>query len=263
MVLEDGIPNNLQTAADYNVQLPAFEGPLDLLLYLLKRDELDIYDIPIAKITSQYLSILRQLEHDNLDVAGEFFVMAATLMLIKSRMLLPPEVSQATETAQEEEGQDPRWALVEQLLEYKQFKEAAEALGTCMDDQSGYLPRKLSANGPAESRPLRSINPLELTSLFTHALVQLRERLSIGTLQAETVTLADRIAWVLSYLTHKSEFRFGELWDAPASKTVVATTFLALLELSRLKELLISQEYPFAEIFCKRLFANALEPLSE
>ena len=112
-------------APDLPIRLDVFEGPLDLLLFLIRKNEIDIYDIPIEKVTQQYLEILRTQEKDNLELAGDFFVMAATLMYIKSRMLLPVESRPEEEVAAADEGQDPRWALVQQLIQYKRVKETA------------------------------------------------------------------------------------------------------------------------------------------
>ena len=117
-VPEDGI----LPPADLPIRLDVFEGPLDLLLFLIRKNEIDIYDIPIEKVTQQYLEILRTQEKDNLELAGDFFVMAATLMYIKSRMLLPVESRPEEEVAVADEGHDPRWALVQQLIQYKRVK---------------------------------------------------------------------------------------------------------------------------------------------
>lgn len=246
--MQSSLPHNLQTALEHPVQLPAFEGPLDLLLYLLKRDELDIYDIPIATVTTQYLRILRQMESRSLELAGEFFVMAATLMLIKSRMLLPPDQLPLQEAEAVEEGTDPRWALVEQLLEYKKYKEAAQGLEACIMHQGECLARRLTPSATTQHRPLRPVEPLSLAGLFGGALLRLRERLTVGRIQADTVTVADRIAWILTYLTKSSAFIFSKLWDIPPPRPIITTTFLAILELTRLKELTIKQTEPFAEI---------------
>src|SRR5512137_3167551 len=127
--------------ADYKVKLEVFEGPLDLLLYLIKKEEVDIYDIPIERITNQYMEYLSLMKLLNLEVAGEFLVMAATLMYIKSRMLLPTD-QQATDP-EAEEGEDPRWELIRQLVEYKKFKDAALQLGRREEEQSRLFPRQV------------------------------------------------------------------------------------------------------------------------
>ena len=128
-------------APDLPIRLDVFEGPLDLLLFLIRKNEIDIYDIPIEKVTQQYLEILRTQEKDNLELAGDFFVMAATLMYIKSRMLLPVESRPEEEVTAADEGQDPRWALVQQLIQYKRVKETAAIIRGLVDDRQGLLGR--------------------------------------------------------------------------------------------------------------------------
>ena len=125
--------------SDYKVKLEVFEGPLDLLLYLIKKEEVDIYDIPIERITNQYMEYLTLMQMLNLEVAGEFLVMAATLMYIKSRMLLP--VDQQVTDSEAEEGEDPRWELIRQLVEYKKFKDAALQLGKREEEQANIFVR--------------------------------------------------------------------------------------------------------------------------
>src|ERR1035438_10436003 len=125
--------------ADYKVKLEVFEGPLDLLLYLIKKEEVDIYDIPIERITNQYMEYLTLMQMLNLEVAGEFLVMAATLMYIKSRMLLPVDLQVAD--AEGGEGEDPRWELIRPLVEYKKFKDAAAQLQTLEERQENIYPR--------------------------------------------------------------------------------------------------------------------------
>lgn len=250
-----GVPENLTLCADYPVKLQDFEGPLDLLLYLLKKNELDIHHIPIAQITAQYLDILKSVEQDKLEIAGEFFVMAATLMLIKSRMLLPQLVDTESNDLLETDrpGEDPRWALVEQLLEYKKFKEASTHLEACLSDQMDHLPRYVSAPVISESRPLKPGCPITISNVFQTICLNIKERLNLHVLQEDTVTIADQMNWVLSYMIDQPLFRFGEFWPQPVSKSIIAATFLAILELSRLSELLIRQEGgPFEPIFCEK-----------
>ena len=133
--------------ADLPIRLDVFEGPLDLLLFLIRKNEIDIYDIPIEKVTQQYLEILRTQEKDNLELAGDFFVMAATLMYIKSRMLLPVESRPEEEVAATDEGQDPRWALVQQLIQYKRVKETAAIIRGLVDDRQGGASRLSGGSG--------------------------------------------------------------------------------------------------------------------
>ncbi|HET7535538.1 MAG TPA: segregation/condensation protein A, partial [Candidatus Didemnitutus sp.] len=147
--------------ADYRIKLPVFEGPLDLLLFLIRKNELDIYDIPIVSVTRQYLEVIYAMKDLQLEVAGEFFVMAATLMEIKSRMLLPKH-QQAFDPNAEEDDLDPRWELVHQLLQYKKFKEASGNLGAMIFAAQNQMGRLASAFAPASERPLQHVDRIEL-----------------------------------------------------------------------------------------------------
>ena len=163
-VPEDGI----LPPADLPIRLDVFEGPLDLLLFLIRKNEIDIYDIPIEKVTQQYLEILRTQEKDNLELAGDFFVMAATLMYIKSRMLLPVESRPEEEIADADEGQDPRWALVQQLIQYKRVKETAAIIRELVDDRQGLLGRYVvqPQGEDAVARPVAPADRIELWNTF-------------------------------------------------------------------------------------------------
>ncbi|MBO5782389.1 MAG: segregation/condensation protein A, partial [Opitutales bacterium] len=165
---EDGI---LGSAGEMLVKLPVFEGPLDLLLFLIRKNEIDIYDIPIEQITKQYLAVLRAMKNLSLDIAGEFFVMAATLMYIKSRMLLPTD-ERAKQAQDEEDGDiDPRWELVEQLLEYKKVKQGAMLLEDMIDARQNCLPRICKQKDAAElSRPLKNSDRIEIWNTFNNVL---------------------------------------------------------------------------------------------
>ena len=158
---------------DYAIRLPAFEGPLDLLLYLIRRSEVDIYDIPIERVTKQYIEILGSMETLDLEIAGEFFVMAATLMYIKSRMLLPKKDQGLNEDV-EDPDIDPRWELVQQLLEYRKFKEAAEDIQKLILSSNDLIARI----GPKEAleaveRPLKPVERIELWNTFNQVLRRL------------------------------------------------------------------------------------------
>jgi segregation and condensation protein A len=242
----EGLPLGLQHNDLQSIQLEQFEGPLDLLLYLIKREEIDIYNIPIARITQQYLALLNQMEAKAIEIAGEFFLMAATLMLIKSRTLLPSSTEE-NDLIQEARGPDPRWELVEQLIEYKKYKEAAENIQSCIDQQYHYWPREHTEK-QEKNHTLQPLAPKHLTHTFSSILLRLKERLTIGSIKADTITVADRIVWILTYLTQKSQFIFQNLWQEWPGKPIIATTFLALLELNRIKEIQLSQAKPFGPI---------------
>lgn len=235
--------------ADYRIKLPVFEGPLDLLLFLLRKNELDIYDIPIESVTRQYLDVLYAMKDLQLEVAGEFFVMAATLMEIKSRMLLPKH-QQAVDPNADEEELDPRWELVHQLLQYKKFKEASSKLGEMARDAQDMLGRPASAFAPASERPLRHVDRIELWNSFNLVLRRLAEKLVVGEIHAEQVTVADQMEYILERVKTQREFTFSSLFPQKTTLRRLVATFLAVLELTRLRKLTLRQDEAFADIHC-------------
>jgi segregation and condensation protein A len=234
--------------ADYKIKLEVFEGPLDLLLYLIKKEEVDIYDIPIERITNQYMEYLSLMQLLNLEVAGEFLVMAATLMYIKSRMLLP--VDQQVTDAEAEEGEDPRWELIRQLVEYKKFKEAALQLAQREEDQSNLYTRQGPDTGIKVDKdaPLAEVNIFDLISAFNEVLKRANAREEFREIVEERFTVSDKIEEILYNLRERPELRFVELFADTASRAEVVVTFLALLELIRLKRLRVRQEAAFGDI---------------
>lgn len=235
--------------ADYRIKLPVFEGPLDLLLFLIRKNELDIYDIPIESVTRQYLDILYALKDLQLEVAGDFFVMAATLMEIKSRMLLPKH-QQAIDPNADEDELDPRWELVHQLLQYKKFKEASATLGAMARDAQDMLARPASAFAPASERPLKHVDRIELWNSFNLILRRLAEKLVVGEIHAEQVTVSDQMEYILARVQTQKEFTFSSLFPAKTTLRRLVATFLALLELTRLRKLTLRQDETFADIHC-------------
>lgn len=230
---------------DCKVALDVFEGPLDLLLYLIRREEVDICDIPILKITDQYLGYLDLMRMLDLDIASEFLVMAATLLHIKSRMLLPPDERPVEEEVEEE---DPRGALVKQLLEYKRFKEAAGFLSGKEEEQQAVFARYVDRTflpGPSDS-PLVEVSIFDLISAFSDVLKRFtgdpRE------ITEEVYTVTDKIASITALLGVRPVLKFSELFKDALIRTEVIVTFLALLELIRLKKIQAHQPLPFAEI---------------
>ena len=230
---------------EYKVDLEIFEGPLDLLLYLIKKDEIDIYDIPIEKITKQYLDYLALMQMLDLNIAGEFFVMAATLMYIKSRMLLPPE-----ERPQEEEvDEDPRMDLVRQLLEYKKFKDAAEYLHDREILQEKVFVRNAPVDMPeAADNYMMDVNIFDLISAFSQALQKVEKPDDIKEVAAEEYTVAEKVATLKDRLQQESRFSLTQLFGNMKSHLEIVVTFLALLELIRLKGVKVYQPELFAEI---------------
>ena len=244
--------------ADYRIKLPVFEGPLDLLLFLLRKNELDIYDIPISSVTKQYLDVIYAMKELQVEVAGEFFVMAATLMEIKSRMLLPKH-QQAVDPNAEEDDLDPRWELVHQLLQYKKFKEAAGNLGQMSLDAQNMHGRHASAFAPASARPLRHVDRIDLWNSFNLVLRRLAEKLVIGQIHAEQVTVSDQMEYVLERLKTAKSFVFSQLFPKKISLRRLVATFLAVLELTRLRKLRLEQTDAFTDILCTAVEENALE----
>lgn len=238
---------------DHSVSLPIFEGPLDLLLFLIRKNEIDIYDIPIEHITGQYLEILRNMEHQKLEVAGEFFVMAATLMHIKSRMLLPKDEQLLSAGEDEEEETDPRWELVQQLIEYKKFKDAAGQIQDLMEEAQNILFREyfLKKEDRVE-RPLKPSDSITLWNVFNQVLRRLSEKIVIGQIHDETITIAERMEDIIHELEVKPKFRFSELITGKVSIPFVVSTFLALLELTRLRRIQLEQEATFSDIICSK-----------
>lgn len=235
--------------ADYRIKLPVFEGPLDLLLFLIRKNELDIYDIPIESVTKQYLEVLYAMKDLELEVAGEFFVMAATLMEIKSRMLLPKH-QQAIDPNADDEELDPRWELVHQLLQYKKFKEASGKLGEMARYTQDMLPRPASAFAPLAERPLKSVDRIELWNSFNVVLRRLAEKLVVGEIHAEQVTVADQMEYILERVKTQREFTFSSLFTTKIPLRTLVATFLAMLELTRLRKLTLRQDEAFSDIYC-------------
>jgi len=244
--------------ASHRIKLQVFEGPLDLLLFLIRQNELDIYDIPIESVTRQYVEALRAMQQLDLDLAGEFFVMAATLMEIKSRLLLP-KGEHAVDPNAEDDGVDPRWELVYQLLQYKKFKEAAAKLDELASLQQNLMERHLSTRANQLDRPLQGVDRIEFWSTFNSVLRRLAEKLVVGEIHGETVTVADQMEWLLARLSVEKTFVFSHLFARGASLRRLVATFLALLELTRLRKLKLRQNEAFTDIVCEAADENLLE----
>jgi segregation and condensation protein A len=231
---------------DYKVRLEIFEGPLDLLLYLIKRDELDIYDISLERITSQYLEYLQAFKELNIDVAGEFVVMAANLIYLKSRSLLPADQQPPEEDVDET---DPRWELVRQLIEYKKFKEAAGELQQRELAQERIFART-GLCAPSELVPLRlgEVGIFQLINAFQNVIKRLDAKEDLREIFGENFTVSDKIDAILERIAEGGAVRFSALFAAIASRVEIVVTFLALLELIRLKQVRALQTSPFDEI---------------
>ena len=246
--------------ADPRIKLQVFEGPLDLLLFLIRKNEIDIYDIPIESVTKQYVAVLRAMQQLDLEVAGEFFVMAASLMEIKSRMLLPKGLHAVDPDAEGDDDMDPRWELVHQLLQYKKFKDASLGLAEMARLQRDLMERRISGR-PADSldRPLKGVNRIELWNTFNQVLRRLAEKLVVGEIHDETVTVSDQMEWLLERMRGEKSFVFSKLFEEGVSLRRLIATFLAVLELTRLRKMRLRQDEMFADIVCEAADENPLE----
>lgn len=246
-----------QTELPYQVRIENFEGPLDLLLHLIKKNEINIYDIPVAMIAQQYLEYLEAMEELNLNVAGDFLVMAATLLQIKSKMLLPVDET----VDDEEEGPDPREELVRRLLEYKAFKEAARQL----DDQEKVWRETFWRERAPSVEEVEEEFPLENVSLFdlVDALKEVLERNPSSRLieiVPDNLTVRERMNLILETLEGEDSVSFAALFEGSAHRMMVVVTFLALLELMRLRVVRVFQAETFGPILVSRLFSLVPDP---
>jgi segregation and condensation protein A len=238
---------------DYKVKIEVFEGPLDLLLYLIKKDEVDIYSVSIERITNQYLEYLNTFRMLDLEIAGEFVVMAANLIYIKSRSLLPVDQEAPEEESDEE---DPCWDLIRQLIEYKKFKDAAMQLQRWEIAQEGIIPRiagKPTLND-AETLLKEEVGIFDLISAFQKVLRKLgKRRENLREIFEENFTVSEKIDFILETITPERPATFSSLFAAAAGRTEIVVTFLALLELMRLRQLRVVQVAPFADIEIERV----------
>lgn len=245
------------------VRLSRFEGPLDLLLFLIRKNEIDVCDIPVESVMRQYLEILHGNERLDLDVAGDFFVMAATLMHIKSRMLLPtsenvPEKNGAGTDG--EEDPDPRWELVRQLIQYKRLKESSRRIAELAAARQRYADRAIVPEDAPEERPVAPVGRMDLWNVFNLVLKRLADRILPGEIQGDAVTIAQRMEDILARVRVEKSFSFSSLLPEKLTVSVLVSTFLACLELARLGEIIVRQDEIFAEIYCEAREEGAADP---
>jgi len=230
---------------DYQVDLQVFRGPLDLLLYLVKRNEVDVFDIPIARIAEQFLRYLEVLQVIDVERAGDFLIMASTLMEIKSKLLLP-------RTAEEEAEEDPRSELVRQLLEYKKFKDAAALLERQAEEQALRFPRQSMDEAPTPidpaQQPIRQVELWDLVSAFGRLL---RETLAVEPKEIiyDETPLHVHVEHILNRLGERPRMPFAELFDPPHTRGRLVGLFLAILELIKAQRIGVEQHSQFAEIW--------------
>ena len=243
-------------------KLQVFEGPLDLLLHLLDKNKVSIYDIPIVEITNQYMEYIRQMQKHDLNVVSEFMVMAATLLDIKSKMLLPADPSE------EEDEEDPRAELVQQLLEYKLYKCMAFELKDRQVDASHIFYKEptvpedfLAYTPPIDTKELVSDLTLnQLNDIFKSVLKRQKDKIDpirskFGEIRKEEVSLEDKMGYLSEYAGQHKNFSFRQLLEKQSSKMEVIVTFLAILELMKSGKILISQEHTFDDILIESKIA--------
>ena len=230
-----------QQAGEYHVDLAVFHGPLDLLLYLIRKEEVDVYDIPIAKITGEYLKYVELMTTLNLEMAGEFILMAATLIRIKTRMLLPRDAGDVDEP-------DPREELIMALIEYKKYKEAGEILREkALLEERNYIPPSPVGETNGKVHLSETTTLFDLLTAFSEVLRN-QPIETFHEVSAEEVSIEDRIAYIMHLLREKEFATFYELFADIPVKLVAVVTFIALLELARSRRVTICQPKPFAEL---------------
>lgn len=231
-----------QAAEGYHVDLPVFEGPLDLLLHLIRKHEIDIFDIPISTILEKYIAYIEWMRALNLDVAGEFLVMAATLAQIKSKMLLPPGEGEDDDEEQPEE-EDPRQELVRRLLEYQRYKEAATELRDLpiLDrDVFARQAAKPTVEGDEEASPFADVSVFKLIEALDRVMRKASKRIPHEIL-IERISIADRIQELSALLGERREMIFDELFGDAPTRQLIVITFIALLEMTRLQMVRLHQ----------------------
>ncbi len=233
--------------AEYKVKFEVFEGPLDLLLYLIKKEEVDIYEVNLTRLATQFIEYIETMRLLDLEIAGEFLVMAATLMYIKSRELLP--VDQQAQVEGEDEGEDPRWELIRQLVEYKKFKDAAAQLQVLEARQEDVFPRMPGRLEFEPETPLHAeASIFDLVNAVNVVLKRFTQREDLRDIFEDKWTVSEKIEYLMHVLKERTRVRFSELFAEVTSRAEVVVTFLALLELIRLKQLAALQQEPFGEI---------------
>lgn len=236
----------------YQIKLPVFEGPFDLLFHLIEKNEVDIYDIPIAQITEQYLEYISAMQMMDLEVASEFLVMAATLLSIKARMLLPKPPVMVDDEDFEDEA-DPREALVEKLLEYKKFKILAEYLKEKEDSMSTVYTRpneeEMFVHLFSEENPLEGISMNTLLEALKEVLDRTAENEVTGVIARDEVTVKDKIKEIMRRLFfHADGIAFKDLFGSRVTRIEVVVTFMAILELIKMGKIRAYQSKAFGEL---------------
>lgn len=226
----------------YRIKLKVFEGPLDLLMHLIEKDKINIYDIPIASITEQYMDYLRTLKEFNMEIASEFLIMAATLLQIKSRLLLPKV---AVENNLDDEELDPRQELVDRLLEYRKFKQAALLMEQMLNERESFFTR-IPQNFDKQYLLPQNMNVDELIRAFAAVWESKAENFAL--VDHEEVTVQDKMYDIIHLLYKNRKLEFTQCLTRNRNRSEVVSTFLALLELIKLRKIIILQERKFGPI---------------
>ncbi|HVR35555.1 MAG TPA: segregation/condensation protein A [Methylomirabilota bacterium] len=249
--------------SEYKVKFEVFEGPLDLLLYLIKKQEVDIYQVNLTELAAQFIEYIEVMRMLDLDIAGEFLVMAATLMYIKSRELLPVDQQVVDEIGEDEE--DPRWELIRQLVAYKKFKDAAARLAVREREQESIFPR-LPVRPEFEPEPVApraDASLFDLLNALNAVLKRIPRHEDLRDIFEDKWTVSEKIEDIRQRVLRQPRFRFSELFADATSRSEVVVTFLALLELIRLKLVSAIQSEQFGEIDISRGESPAAETVSE
>jgi segregation and condensation protein A len=233
-------------SGDYKIRLEIFEGPLDLLLHLIKKDEIDIYDIPIARITAQYLDYLRLMEELDIAIAGDFLVMAATLIYIKSKVLLPPD---PTAAAGDDLSEDPRAELVERLLEYQKFKAAANMLYARGEIEAACYTRGSIESD--ESNPEVAATVFDILRVFKDILER-RQSAAEMEIERDEMTMSQKLTQIRHLISSRGELNVREVFELAGSRRELILTFLAFLELVKETEIILVQNRLFGEIIARK-----------
>lgn len=247
-------------------KLEKFEGPLDLLLHLIEKNKVDIYDIPIVEITQQYLDYVSKMDKEDLNIVSDFLVMAATLLEIKARMLLPAE------TDEEGEEEDPRAELVARLLEYKKYKMLSQELADLEDQAGGVLykaptvPKEVAKYEPPVDldKLLDGLTLAKLQRIFQSVMKRQQDKLdpirsSFGTIKREPVSLEERIIDVMRFARKHRTFSFRQMLERQGDKLEIVVTFLAVLELMKIGKIHLTQEHTFDDMYIETLEAEGEE----
>jgi segregation and condensation protein A len=244
--------------SDYKVKFEVFEGPLDLLLYLIKKEEVDIYDVNLTQLATQFIEYIDVMRLLDLEIAGEFLVMASTLMYIKSRELLP--LDQQVQVEGEEDGDDPRWELIRQLVEYKKFKDAAARLQVLEARQEDIFPH-VGAKPDFAPAPLKpDVSLFDLVNAVAAILKRVAVRDNSRDVFEDKWSVSEKIEFIVRFINERGRLKFSDLFEGVMSRSEVVVTFLALLELIRLKQVVASQSEPFGEIELQRAEVVPMPP---